>query len=872
MTMQNCQVDGPSTLTNPIRPVFISYASQDLDAGRGIAEALRETGVEVWFDQNSLKGGTAWDAEIRNRIRDCALFVAVISANTEARLEGYFRLEWRLAEQRTHLMAKGMPFLLPVVIDATPRTGAHVPDSFHEVQWTRVKVADDFKTFADHVASLLHPDNPPSVLREADRSLRPQPDGMSTQTQQPPLIAVPPSAKLSADWTNRVRTRRPMFAAAAAIAAIIIASLGAVVYRNSEGHHWVREVAIPKILSLSANDRTVEALEWIDKSEKYAPADLDLARAVASATHVATVHSTPPGAVVEVKDYVSPKSPWLRLGTTPLDKVRIPKGYLRWRVTKAGFAESLTAPPPAETMSFDLVAAAKAPAGMVPVSGGPWTDYLAFIGWMGPYALPPFYIDRFEVTNRQYQEFLDKGGYSTRVYWKQSFTRNGRDMAWNEAMDLFRDSTGRPGPSTWEGGHYPEGKGDYPVAGISWFEAAAYAEFAGKALPVIAQGYKAMPPSFDRFAIEQSNLTDNPAPVGQFSGLGPFGTFDLVGNVREWYWNAGGSDLRYALGRQAGSYGPEALSPFDRSPLNGVRCVLNPDPIPSDAVAPRTMLTRDFSKVEPVDDKTFAIYRDMYAYDHGPLHATRERLADTAADWTKEKVTIDAAYAGERIPAYLFLPKHVRPPFQVVVFFPSARVNFSSSSADLGDMDFVDYVIESGRAVIYPIYKGLYERHFDNPMVPGPTLQRENLISWSKDVGREIDYLKTRTDIDPNNIAYLGVSQGAAYGVLLVALERRFKTAVLLDGGMFQFKPPVAGLDQVDFAQRLTQPVLMINGRYDATFPYETSQQPLFHLLGTAQADKRQVEFDTPHDVRLRRTDLVKEVLQWLDKYLGRVQ
>ena len=393
-------------MTNPTRPVFISYASRDVHAGRGIAEALRETGVEVWFDQGSLKGGTAWDAEIRSRIRDCALFVAVISANTESRLEGYFRLEWRLAEQRTHLMAKGTPFLLPVVIDDTPESNARVPDSFLEVQWTRVNVAEDFRAFAHQVASLLHPDNPPSALhRQADKPLRLKPHIMSSQAQKLPVIA--------ADRTNRARAHRYMFAAAA-IAAIIIASLGAVVYRNSEERHWVREVAIPKIVSLSANDRTVKALQLIEKSEKYAPDDLDLARAVASATHVATVHSTPPGAVVEVKDYVSPKSPWLRLGTTPLDNVRIPGGYLRWKVTKAGFGESITAPPPAETVSFDLVAAAKAPAGMVPVSGGPWADYLAFIGWMGPYALPPFYIDRFEVTNRQYQEFLDKGGYSTR--------------------------------------------------------------------------------------------------------------------------------------------------------------------------------------------------------------------------------------------------------------------------------------------------------------------------------------------------------------------------------------------------------------------------------------------------------------------------
>ncbi len=108
--------------------------------------------------------------------------------------------------------------------------------------------------------------------------------------------------------------------------------------------------------------------------------------------------------------------------------------------------------------------------------------------------------------------------------------------------------------------------------------------------------------------------------------------------------------------------------------------------------------------------------------------------------------------------------------------------------------------------------------------------------------------------------------------MILVALEQRFKTAVFLDGGMFQHVPPIAGVDQVDFAQRLTQPVLMVNGKYDAAFPYESSQLPLFNLLATRQADKRQVIFDTPHDVSLRRADLVKEVLQWYDKYLGRVQ
>jgi Tfp pilus assembly protein PilF len=138
------------------KAVFLSYASQDAPAVERIAEALRASGVEVWFDADGgLEHGDAWDAKIRRQIKDCALFVPVISANTNARAEGYFRLEWKLAVDRSHLMADDAPFLFPVVVDDTPDATARVPDKFRDVQWTRLNAKDTPETLADRVVKLL---------------------------------------------------------------------------------------------------------------------------------------------------------------------------------------------------------------------------------------------------------------------------------------------------------------------------------------------------------------------------------------------------------------------------------------------------------------------------------------------------------------------------------------------------------------------------------------------------------------------------------------------------------------------------------------------------------------------------------------------
>src|ERR1700683_2377545 len=142
-------------MSEPARAVFLSYASQDAEATRRIADTLRSAGVEVWFDQSELRGGDVWDQRIRHQIRECALFLPIIASHTQQRSEGYFRLEWRLAEQRTHLMGRSRPFIVPVCIDDTSETDADVPDSFCAVQWTRLHNGDVQPAFVKLVLRLL---------------------------------------------------------------------------------------------------------------------------------------------------------------------------------------------------------------------------------------------------------------------------------------------------------------------------------------------------------------------------------------------------------------------------------------------------------------------------------------------------------------------------------------------------------------------------------------------------------------------------------------------------------------------------------------------------------------------------------------------
>ena len=188
----------------PAKAIFLSYASQDADAARRICDALLALGVEVWFDQSALRGGDAWDASIRRQIKECALFVPLISGNTQAREEGYFRREWNLAVNRTMDMADGKAFLLPVVIDATLDVKAKVPEKFREVQWTHLPGGESPSAFAEQVRRLLSggaPQPPPAAPMRATAAATAAP-ASGVARRESPSIAVLPFVNMSRDEEN----------------------------------------------------------------------------------------------------------------------------------------------------------------------------------------------------------------------------------------------------------------------------------------------------------------------------------------------------------------------------------------------------------------------------------------------------------------------------------------------------------------------------------------------------------------------------------------------------------------------------------------------------------------------------------------------
>jgi hypothetical protein len=341
----------------------------------------------------------------------------------------------------------------------------------------------------------------------------------------------------------------------------------------------------------------------------------------------------------------------------------------------------------------------------------------------------------------------------------------------------------------------------------------------------------------------------------------------MAGNVKEWAWNEDAAN-RYILGGawNEPSYlflDADARPPFDRGAANGFRCVKNSGVLSAALTGPIERAYRDYSKEKPVSDQIFEAYRGLYSYDKGPLDARVESADNSHPYWRKERVTFTAGYGNERVAAYLFLPKNAAAPYQILVYHPGSDAAVLRSSETLGmSLIFFEFAMRSGRAVMFPIYKGTYERHVDGN---GPNAERDVTIQAVKDAARSVDYLETRPDIDHARIA-LRIELGGNRGPRICGIESR-QDVCCWPAASRELAPPE--IDDINFAPRARMPLLQ---RTAVTISINRPNTRPIPCFASGALRKRQAAgaLWAGHPRRPTRCDT--EILDWLDKYLGPVK
>ncbi len=713
------------------------------------------------------------------------------------------------------------------------------------------------------------------------------------------------SGDLPTQVTPAVRRSRNQTVLWIAAAIIVIAAAVAVPIAIRARRLGDARAALPRIEMLAAQRKYTEAFDLASAIRPVLTGDERLARAMSEIAVPINVTSDPPGATVyleRVRDDGETSARAL-LGTTPLDKVAVAKADYVISLEKSGYApvarsislvpirfNGLILPSPQRPLHWTLAKASDVPAAMSLIPGD---RKYRLESWSRPTsaALPldAFLIDQFEVTNREFAEFVDQGGYQRKELWAKPFVKDGRSLSFDEAMLLLKDSTGLPAPRGWSGQKYPAGHEDYPVTGVTWYEAAAYAAFRGKSLPTLFQwdktardGQTSVVGTTYPWAVapegtnveRRANFRDaGPMPSRSLrGGMSPYGVYNLAGNVTEWCRNELDDGFAVTGGAynepvyQFGHIGP--FPGFFSSANLGFRCARLVKPGGNEgAISIRTATAKP--RITPVNDTEFAQFVKAYDYPSTPLRAQIVRRVDGEA-WTLEEITLEGA-GGQMTTAYLFLPKNRKPPYQVIDFVPASDVEKGRRPLLDAMKRHMTPIVRSGRAVFSIMLPGYLGR-------PAPvavdTVNRaseeyaELIEGRVTDVRRGVDYLTTRADIDTTRIGFYGPSAGGSLGLIVCALEHRYRSVVFTGVGFFPEEennnPKTL---QTHFAPHIAMPKLMFNGRWDDTVPFTTNAQPLFDLF---RQPKRLMVYDGGH---VPSPEIYIPVLNhWFDETLGPVQ
>ena len=662
---------------------------------------------------------------------------------------------------------------------------------------------------------------------------------------------------------------------------------------------------LKKVEELAKAEKNFEAYDLATEVAAVVPNDETLLKILPTISDSLSVNSEPTVAKIYLRRFQTdtngnfPERQFI--GETSINELRIARGNYILQIEKDGFAPmertisgtipriggSFIETPPLK-IEVKLLEKDKIPPRMVFVPTGEY----ALVNWSRStetkVKLDDYFIDKYEVSNAEFKEFITAGGYGKKEFWKVPIIKDAKVIPLDEVLPLFKDKTGLSAPRSWTNQNFAEGKGDFPVTDITWYEAAAYAEFRGKSLPTVFQWekaardrtfdprYNAMPWGF----IRQGETTDNRANfrgmgtvtvTNNAFGMSPFGAFNMAGNVSEWNINqnpegfitSGGAwnDLAYSFGDYGvypGLYAENRI---------GFRCVLNTNESPGDQGA-QMLPPAETPEYKPSSDAELKVWLTHYEYDKKPLNAKIIETTETDA-WQREKITFTGE-GGEQAIAYLYLPKNYPRPLQVIHYVPPGDVVRGLRSLPDSVEMFAAPFVKSGRAVFAVVLKGYIERPFSqNYVLPdNSTVEfRKQMVNWITDLRRGIDYIETRDDLIKDKLAFLGISNGANVGLVLTAIETRYKTLVFESAGLEKdFRTRIAETSPIKFASQIKTQKLVINGRYDETFPYNTDAKPLFKLL---REPKKIVLYDGGHIPTVE--FFVPTVNNWLDETLGNV-
>ena len=690
---------------------------------------------------------------------------------------------------------------------------------------------------------------------------------------------------------------------AIALAALVVLATGGWFAWRAANLRWARN-RIAQVTALAEAGRNAEAFDLALAAQRYLPHDPTLSSLLPTISDTVSVTTEPAAASIYVKRFVpGAAAPRQLLGTSPLANVRIARGEYVLTIEKDGYApvertvsgvavrsSTLTITPPPIRITQRLMRADTVPDRMVLVPGG---DY-RLISWSRPtdrrVRLTDYFIDKYEVSNREFKEFISAGGYVKRELWTHPFVKDGRTIPVGDALRMLVDRTGLPGPRTWSNQTFPDGKADHPVTDITWYEASAYAAFRGKQLPSIFQWEKAarngftgpagvttMPwglfyPGDPLEGRANFGTAALPTSTGEF-GMSAFGLYNTAGNVAEWTANdssdgflaTGGAwgDPLYTFGLFGGRPGS-----FTSGKL-GFRTARYVAPSATDQSGGRIELDQEVPQYTATSPQQFAALSAAYRYDDkAPLDARVEQTI-TTPEWKREKISFKGAN-GVRALAYLYLPHHVPRPLHVIHYLPAGDVaNGFRSLPDSMDDRMAPFV-RAGRAAFGVVLEGYIERlrpaGFVSP--PASTVEfAEIIVGRVTDLRRGLDYLETRSDIDRTRIVALAPSAGALLGVTTGALETRYRGLVFIGAGFpASYRNISAAANPINFAPFIRAPKLQLQGRYDEDTPIRTAAEPFYKLLSEP---KQLTIFDGGHvppiEVEMNATR------DWLDERLGRV-